>query len=114
MNSLDRQQKFEKSPVQEVEEALLHVSVACHRKLIIDWIPVSDLEETTAQEVNPDMVPQLEKAGLSFPRKDETGQRMENDGVLKACAEPPKTAQMDNEGLQSKKESFSSTHQNMV
>ncbi|XP_074321911.1 uncharacterized protein LOC141659077 [Apium graveolens] len=28
----------------------------------------------------------------------------QNDAVLKACAEPPKTAQMDNEGLQSKKE----------
>ncbi|XP_071740777.1 uncharacterized protein [Rutidosis leptorrhynchoides] len=28
-------------------------------------------------EVNPDMVPQLEKAGLSFTGKDETGQRME-------------------------------------
>lgn len=28
-------------------------------------------------EVNPDMVPQLEKAGLSFAGKDETGQRME-------------------------------------
>ncbi|GJV68263.1 CTP synthase-like protein [Tanacetum coccineum] len=28
-------------------------------------------------EVNPDMVPQLEKAGLSFTGKDETGQRMQ-------------------------------------
>lgn len=32
-------------------QALLHASVACHRKLIVDWIPASDLEETTAQEV---------------------------------------------------------------
>ncbi|XP_074333660.1 uncharacterized protein LOC141671351 [Apium graveolens] len=36
-----------------VLKALLHASVACHRKLIVDWVPASDLEETTAQE-NPD------------------------------------------------------------
>ncbi|KAG6469479.1 hypothetical protein ZIOFF_074201 [Zingiber officinale] len=31
-------------------QALLHASVACRRKLIVDWVPSSDLEETTALE----------------------------------------------------------------
>ncbi|KAF7120662.1 hypothetical protein RHSIM_Rhsim13G0137100 [Rhododendron simsii] len=34
-------------------EALLHASVACSRKLVIDWVLSSDLEEATAKE-NPD------------------------------------------------------------
>ncbi|XP_020571037.1 CTP synthase 1-like isoform X2 [Phalaenopsis equestris] len=33
-----------------VLKALLHASVACHRKLIVDWVPASDLEETTAEK----------------------------------------------------------------
>ncbi|MGV7462484.1 glutamine amidotransferase-related protein, partial [Mycobacterium kansasii] len=36
-----------------VLKALLHASVACHRKLIVDWVPASDLEDATAKE-NPD------------------------------------------------------------
>nr|XP_027087074.1 CTP synthase-like isoform X1 [Coffea arabica]XP_027087075.1 CTP synthase-like isoform X1 [Coffea arabica]XP_027089068.1 CTP synthase-like isoform X1 [Coffea arabica]XP_027089069.1 CTP synthase-like isoform X1 [Coffea arabica] len=36
-----------------VLKALLHASVACRRKLYIDWVPASDLEIATAQE-NPD------------------------------------------------------------
>ncbi|RWW82874.1 hypothetical protein BHE74_00008639 [Ensete ventricosum] len=32
-------------------EALLHASVACRRKLVVDWVPSSDLEETAAEEV---------------------------------------------------------------
>ncbi|KAM7500435.1 hypothetical protein LguiA_024849 [Lonicera macranthoides] len=36
-----------------VLKALLHASVACQRKLIVDWIPASDLEDETANE-NPD------------------------------------------------------------
>lgn len=36
-----------------VLKALLHASVACRRKLCIDWVPASDLEIATAQE-NPD------------------------------------------------------------
>ncbi|KAL8529627.1 hypothetical protein ACS0TY_006890 [Phlomoides rotata] len=70
--------------------ALLHASVACHRKLCIDWVPASDLEDTTMEEnpesyknawkllkVNPDMVEQFEDSGLSFTGKDESGRRME-------------------------------------
>ncbi|MQL83775.1 hypothetical protein Taro_016269 [Colocasia esculenta] len=33
-----------------VLKALLHASVACHRKLILEWVPASDLEDTTASE----------------------------------------------------------------
>ncbi|KAL3520424.1 hypothetical protein ACH5RR_018573 [Cinchona calisaya] len=33
-----------------VLKALLHASVACRRKLCIDWVPASDLEIATAQE----------------------------------------------------------------
>ncbi|XP_031124435.1 CTP synthase-like isoform X2 [Ipomoea triloba] len=36
-----------------VLKALLHASVACHRKLCIDWVPAGDLEDITAKE-NPD------------------------------------------------------------
>ncbi|KAM7524764.1 hypothetical protein LguiA_014666 [Lonicera macranthoides] len=36
-----------------VLKALLHASVACHRKLCVDWVPASDLEDATASE-NPD------------------------------------------------------------
>ncbi|CAL9129247.1 uncharacterized protein LOC103992733 isoform X2 [Musa acuminata AAA Group] len=34
-----------------VLKALLHASVACRKKLVVDWVPSSDLEETTAKEV---------------------------------------------------------------
>lgn len=37
-----------------------------------------------AVQVNPDMIPQLEKAGLSFVGKDETGRRME----VRICRKP--------------------------
>nr|XP_009394136.1 PREDICTED: CTP synthase-like isoform X2 [Musa acuminata subsp. malaccensis] len=33
-----------------VLKALLHASVACRRKLVVDWVPSSDLEETAAKE----------------------------------------------------------------
>ncbi|XP_019169990.1 PREDICTED: CTP synthase-like [Ipomoea nil] len=33
-----------------VLKALLHASVACHRKLCIDWVPAGDLEEATEKE----------------------------------------------------------------
>uniref|UniRef100_A0A2N9H9P2 CTP synthase n=1 Tax=Fagus sylvatica TaxID=28930 RepID=A0A2N9H9P2_FAGSY len=33
-----------------VLKALLHASVACHRKLIVDWVSAGDLEDITAQE----------------------------------------------------------------
>uniref|UniRef100_A0A803MFM3 CTP synthase n=1 Tax=Chenopodium quinoa TaxID=63459 RepID=A0A803MFM3_CHEQI len=36
-----------------VLKALLHASVACHHKLLIDWVPASDLEESTKEE-NPE------------------------------------------------------------
>ncbi|XP_019160384.1 PREDICTED: CTP synthase-like isoform X2 [Ipomoea nil] len=36
-----------------VLKALLHASVACRRKLCIDWVPAGDLEDITAKE-NPD------------------------------------------------------------
>ncbi|KAL2474015.1 CTP synthase family protein [Forsythia ovata] len=36
-----------------VLKALLHASVACQRKLCINWVPSSDLEDATAKE-NPD------------------------------------------------------------
>ncbi|KAL0743830.1 hypothetical protein Bca4012_085343 [Brassica carinata] len=32
------------------DPALLHASVACHKKLVVDWVAASDLEEITAQE----------------------------------------------------------------
>ncbi|CAN4078547.1 unnamed protein product [Withania somnifera] len=36
-----------------VLKALLHSSVACRRKLFVDWVPASDLEDETAKE-NPE------------------------------------------------------------
>ncbi|TKY58503.1 CTP synthase [Spatholobus suberectus] len=36
-----------------VLKALLHASVDCHKKLFVDWIPASNLENATAKE-NPD------------------------------------------------------------
>ncbi|XP_057811967.1 uncharacterized protein LOC131026204 [Salvia miltiorrhiza] len=36
-----------------VLKALLHASVACHRKLCIDWVPACDLEDATLEE-NPE------------------------------------------------------------
>ncbi|XP_024015159.1 CTP synthase isoform X2 [Eutrema salsugineum] len=33
-----------------VLKALLHASVACHKKLVVEWVAASDLEEITAQE----------------------------------------------------------------
>ncbi|XP_048326264.2 uncharacterized protein LOC107424242 isoform X1 [Ziziphus jujuba] len=33
-----------------VLKALLHASVACRRKLVLDWVPAGDLEDITAQE----------------------------------------------------------------
>lgn len=32
-------------------QALLHASVACHRKLVVDWVAAGDLEDVTAKEV---------------------------------------------------------------
>ncbi|KAA8537144.1 hypothetical protein F0562_029630 [Nyssa sinensis] len=37
-----------------VLKALLHASVACHRKLFVDWVAATDLEDATAKE-NPDV-----------------------------------------------------------
>ncbi|VFQ61195.1 unnamed protein product [Cuscuta campestris] len=36
-----------------IMKALLHASVACHRKLCVDWVPAGDLEDITAEE-NPE------------------------------------------------------------
>ncbi|CAB4307286.1 unnamed protein product [Prunus armeniaca] len=33
-----------------VLKALLHASVACHRKLVVDWVAAGDLEDVTAKE----------------------------------------------------------------
>ncbi|KAJ6810498.1 CTP synthase-like isoform X1 [Iris pallida] len=33
-----------------VIKALLHASVFCHRKLVVDWVPASDLEDPAAKE----------------------------------------------------------------
>ncbi|KAJ8440380.1 hypothetical protein Cgig2_012816 [Carnegiea gigantea] len=33
-----------------VLKALLHASVACRRKLVVDWVPASDLEDATKEE----------------------------------------------------------------
>ncbi|XP_038987139.1 CTP synthase-like isoform X4 [Phoenix dactylifera] len=33
-----------------VLKALLHASVACRKKLVVDWVPSTDLEENTAKE----------------------------------------------------------------
>ncbi|WVZ72801.1 hypothetical protein U9M48_021206 [Paspalum notatum var. saurae] len=35
-------------------EAMLHASVACHRRLSVDWVPASDLDEETSDE-SPDL-----------------------------------------------------------
>lgn len=32
-------------------QALLHASVACRRKLVVDWVAAGDLEDVTAKEV---------------------------------------------------------------
>lgn len=32
-------------------QALLHASVACNHKLIVDWVPARDLEDDTLKEV---------------------------------------------------------------
>lgn len=32
-------------------QALMHASVACNRKLIVDWVPAGDLEDDTFKEV---------------------------------------------------------------
>lgn len=32
-------------------QALLHASVTCHQKLIVEWIAAGDLEDATAKEV---------------------------------------------------------------
>lgn len=32
-------------------QALLHASVACQRKLVVEWVPAADLEELRAIEV---------------------------------------------------------------
>jgi len=32
-------------------QALLHASVACRRKLSVDWVPASDLEDAAEEEV---------------------------------------------------------------
>jgi hypothetical protein len=32
-------------------QALLHASVVCRRKLVVDWVASTDLEESTATEV---------------------------------------------------------------
>ena len=33
-------------------QALLHASVACRRKLVVEWVAAGDLEDVTAKEVN--------------------------------------------------------------
>ncbi|KAJ6850918.1 CTP synthase-like isoform X1 [Iris pallida] len=33
-----------------VTKALLHASVFCHKKLVVDWVPASDLEDSAAKE----------------------------------------------------------------
>ncbi|XP_073115047.1 uncharacterized protein [Elaeis guineensis] len=33
-----------------VWKALLHATVACHKKLVVDWVPSTDLEDDTAKE----------------------------------------------------------------
>lgn len=40
--------------------------------LLVTWT-----ETSTTSQVNPDMVPEFENAGLQFVGKDETGRRME-------------------------------------
>ncbi|CAO2209435.1 unnamed protein product [Urochloa humidicola] len=35
-------------------EAMLHASVACQRRLVVDWVPASDLDEETANQ-SPDL-----------------------------------------------------------
>ena len=32
-------------------QALLHASVACKRKLVVDWVSATDLEDATYMEV---------------------------------------------------------------
>jgi len=33
-------------------QALLHASVACNRKLVVDWVPAENLEDDTSKEVD--------------------------------------------------------------
>lgn len=33
-------------------QALLHASVALDRKLVVDWVPSTDLEDSAAEEVS--------------------------------------------------------------
>ena len=35
-----------------VLKVFLHVSVACRRKLIVDWIPAKDLEDVTTKKAS--------------------------------------------------------------
>ncbi|CAL4978605.1 unnamed protein product [Urochloa decumbens] len=37
-----------------IHEAILHASVACQRRLVVDWVPASDLDEETANQ-SPDL-----------------------------------------------------------
>jgi hypothetical protein len=41
----------EKSYIIGPVQALLHASVACNRKLVVDWVPAGDLEDDTFKEV---------------------------------------------------------------
>lgn len=42
------------SAYHSILEAMLHASVACHRRLAVNWVPASDLDEETANE-SPDL-----------------------------------------------------------
>lgn len=55
------------------------LSARIHKEMMHYLVSVVDqyLKETLIVQVNPDMVSQLEKAGLLFVGKDETGSRME-------------------------------------
>ncbi|KAF5180893.1 Ctp synthase [Thalictrum thalictroides] len=52
-----------------VLKALLHASVACHQKLVVQWVPASDLEDATAKET-----PDVHKAAWNLLKG--------SDGVL--------------------------------
>ena len=45
-------------------QALLHASVALNRKLVVDWVPSCDLEDSTAEEVSFIYVDQISSALL--------------------------------------------------
>jgi len=36
-------------------QALLHASVACCRKLVVDWVAAGELEDITAKEVGTEL-----------------------------------------------------------